>query len=128
MTFAAALSAMAAAVDATLGRVLVTYSRGEATVDLYITPCQTAAWAASLDDGLTTRVVKTQALLTPADLDLGDGPTEPEPGDRITHTSATTTRTWEVRPPTAGRPAHEWIDPYQTRLRVALVLVEVSTA
>ncbi len=56
-------------------------------------------------------------LIAPADLDFGDGPTEPRDGDRIEETRDGKTYTYQVVT-IQGETPWRWSDPYRKQFRV----------
>jgi hypothetical protein len=74
-----------AAVEEEFGRVAATYARGESlTCELSLLLTDYSGLQMAPDEAVSVHVHETMFLADPQDLDFGDGPTDPLPGDVIT--------------------------------------------
>jgi hypothetical protein len=112
------VSAVARAVETTLGRVSAVYARGDDQVDVALTLTSSAAWLASPDGSISTRINQAAFIADPNDLDFGDGPIDPESGDTITLTIGDVSYVFEVRPPETSESCFAPVDPFWTRIRI----------
>lgn len=113
----AAVSAVARAVESTLGTVAAVYTRGNDQVDVALTMTSSAAWLASPDGSISTRINQAQFIVDPAALDFGDGPIDPEAGDQVALTVGAVSYVFEVRPPESAEPCFAPVDPMWVRIR-----------
>jgi hypothetical protein len=105
------------AVQTGLGTVEAVYSRDAASCPVSLTLTQSSAWLVNPMDNVSTRVNQIQFLAWPEDIDLGDGPIEPAPGDLVSLELAGWAYQFEVRAPQAGEPCFAWVDPMCVCLR-----------
>ncbi len=127
--FDTAIDAAASTVRAVAGR-LVTYSRGEASVELTAAVGSTRYEAGEAADVLVEHRTRDY-LIAAADLDFGSGPVEPARDDEIRDTVCSAPEVAGVvlvckvlGPP--GEPPFRYCDPAHAQLRVHTVTVDTE--
>lgn len=103
----------------------VTYSRGEASVEVQATVGRTVF---EIDDGagILQKVESRDYLVLTADLVLDGEPTLPQAGDRIREADGAKTFVYEVMAP-GGEPVWRYSDPYRKTLRIHTKHVDTET-
>jgi len=97
------------------GATLVTYARGSEEITVAATIGETVFRLNQ--NGGVTRMQARDFIISAASLVIGGGQTTPRRGDRITQTTGSTSRTFEVLAP-GGEPEWRWSDRHHSRLRI----------
>ena len=119
-SFDSAVAGMARAVQGSRG-VSVTYHRGGDVLPLTATPAEDR-YLADDGHGLLQQHFVRDYLLLAADLDFGQGPTEPARGDQIKQAFGDTVKVFEVVA-MGGEPHWRYSDSGHTVLRIHTKLV-----
>lgn len=116
MSFAAAIRVAAKAAAAVGGQTLK-LQRGDVTTKCLPCGLGTTTFETLSADGAIVTVRSRDFLILTELYDFGDGPVEPERGDKVIRTEDDGDHTYELLD-IANQPSWRWSDPYKQRIRV----------
>jgi hypothetical protein len=105
---------------------VVTYRRGDQSVDLCVNPGSTSAESVDQVTGLVTEVELQDWLVLAEDLKFGEEKFEPQRGDLIDLSHAGVLDRFVVNHPDANRTPHKRSDPHGVVLRIHSTRLETA--
>lgn len=95
----------------------ITYHSGATEIEVPDAVLGKSVYESQDAAGVTVRSNHVDWLIAPGRLVIDDSQVEPQPGDKIVHTSGSTTRTYQVVP-MGTDPCWRWSGPSHDRIRI----------